>query len=75
MKSSALDFDRVSVFLRENLRNSSGPFSFSLFSSGGSNLTYLVEDSNGLIWVLRRPPTSKGLATAHDMSREWNILQ
>ena len=75
MKSSALDIDRVSVFLRENLRNSSGPFSFSLFSSGGSNLTYLVEDSNGLIWVLRRPPTSKGLATAHDMSREWNILQ
>ena len=74
METPALHTEMVSAFLHENLQNSTGPFTFALFGSGGSNLTYLVEDSNGSTWVLRRPPSNKGLATAHDMSREWNIL-
>ena len=69
-----LNTEMVSTFLSGNLQDSVGPFTFTLFGSGGSNLTYLVEDSNGSTWVLRRPPSNKRLATAHDMSREWAIL-
>ncbi len=74
MESPELDTGKVSLFLSENLQGCSGSFTFSLFGSGGSNLTYLIEDSVGSKWVLRRPPSNSGLATAHDMSREWRIL-
>ena len=75
MEASALNAKRVESYLDANLEGSRGPFSFTLFGSGGSNLTYLVEDARGSRWVLRRPPTTDVLATAHDMAREWNVLQ
>ena len=43
------------------------PLQFTMITGGHSNLTYLVEASNGEKAVLRRPPTGAVLATAHDM--------
>ena len=48
---------------------------FSLVAAGGSNLTYRVDRRRRARAVaLRRPPVAAVLATAHDMDREWRIL-
>jgi aminoglycoside phosphotransferase (APT) family kinase protein len=50
------------------------PVAFSLIAAGGSNLTFEVTDASGGRWALRRPPVGQGLATAHDVGREWQVL-
>ena len=40
---------------------------------GRSNITYRVE-SGAKAWVLRRPPLSHVLPTAHDMKREYRVI-
>ena len=44
------------------------------FPSGHSNLTYLVK-SGSAEWVLRRPPFGSKVKSAHDMGREYRILE
>ncbi len=51
------------------------PFDYSLIAAGGSNLTYRVTDAAGRRVALRRPPAGARIATAHDMQREWRILE
>lgn len=41
---------------------------------GRSNLTYRLESESGDAWVLRRPPLSHVLPTAHDMKREYRVI-
>ncbi len=50
------------------------PLSAELIAGGRSNLTYRVADARGRVVVLRRPPTSHVLPTAHDMAREHRII-
>jgi aminoglycoside phosphotransferase (APT) family kinase protein len=50
------------------------PLRFDLISGGRSNLTYAVTDTAGRKIVLRRPPTSHVLSTAHDMRREYRVI-
>jgi aminoglycoside phosphotransferase (APT) family kinase protein len=50
------------------------PLRFDLISGGRSNLTYAVTDAAGRKIVLRRPPTSHVLSTAHDMAREYRVI-
>ena len=45
----------------------------SLLSGGRSNLAYTVTDGRRA-WVLRRPPLGRVLETAHDMSREYQVM-
>ncbi|MHB1710311.1 MAG: phosphotransferase family protein [Acidimicrobiales bacterium] len=45
-----------------------------LIAGGRSNLTYRLTAADGRTWVLRRPPTGPLLPRAHDMSREYRIL-
>ena len=40
---------------------------------GRSNITYRLS-SNGDSWVLRRPPMSHVMPTAHDMKREFRVI-
>jgi aminoglycoside phosphotransferase (APT) family kinase protein len=47
--------------------------SVGLISGGKSNLTYVVSSAAGDV-VLRRPPLSTVLATAHDMGREYTVM-
>lgn len=51
-----------------------GDLGFELIAGGRSNLTYKVTDEAGRTVVLRRPPVSDVLATAHDMSREHLVM-
>jgi len=41
---------------------------------GQSNLTYVLTDTGGRRWVLRRPPMGHLLRSAHDVLREARIL-
>jgi aminoglycoside phosphotransferase (APT) family kinase protein len=50
------------------------PLSFLVIPGGRSNLTYQVQDAGGRSWVLRRPPLSGVLPSAHDMAREHRII-
>lgn len=50
-----------------------GPLEASLITGGKSNLTYLVGDGTHE-YVVRRPPLGHVLATAHDMSREYRVM-
>jgi aminoglycoside phosphotransferase (APT) family kinase protein len=50
------------------------PLRYTLIAGGRSNLTYRVDDDAGGAWVLRRPPLSGLLPSAHDMGREQRIM-
>jgi aminoglycoside phosphotransferase (APT) family kinase protein len=51
------------------------PFRWERLPGGHSNLTYLVSDANGREIVLRRPPQGQLLPKAHDMWREYRIIE
>ena len=70
-----LERPRLDEWLAAHLPDAAPPFSFRLIAAGGSNLTYRMEDAHGVLRVLRRPPAKSGLATAHDMQREWRVLR
>ncbi len=66
--------EAVGNWFSTHLDNVTAPLSFELLAGGHSNLTYRVTDTAGNVFVLRRPPTGKLLATAHDMAREHTII-
>jgi aminoglycoside phosphotransferase (APT) family kinase protein len=67
-----LDLARLQPFLREHFGDD-GPLSIEQFSSGHSNLTYLVRLGSREA-VLRRPPFGSRVKSAHDMAREFRVL-
>jgi len=75
MKSSVegIDDALVTGWMVKEL-GASAPITFSLIAAGRSNLTYRVVDAAGGEFILRRPPVSHVLPTAHDMVREYTIL-
>jgi aminoglycoside phosphotransferase (APT) family kinase protein len=60
-------------FLRENFDLKNDEIEISQFPAGSSNLTYCVR-IGAEEYVLRRPPFGNQVKTAHDMSREFNVL-
>jgi aminoglycoside phosphotransferase (APT) family kinase protein len=69
-----IDVAQVTAWLKANLAGVTPPLSFELIAGGRSNLTFLVTDATGGNYVVRRPPTSHVLPTAHDMGREYRII-
>ncbi|RXK52391.1 phosphotransferase family protein [Aquirufa rosea] len=61
-------------YLSENLGIPESEWQISPFRGGFSNLTFGIE-AHGKKWVLRRPPLGKKISKAHDMVREFRILQ
>src|ERR1700759_5286130 len=70
-----IDVDKVDAWLTANVAGRVAPLTYELIAAGGSNLTFRVTDSRGRQWALRRPPVGHALPTAHDMSREWRIME
>lgn len=68
-----LDTALLAACLRERL-GLEGEVSVRQFGRGHSNLTYLVTVGDREL-VLRRPPFGSKVKTAHDMGREFRILQ
>lgn len=50
-----------------------GPLRARLITGGRSNLTYRLDDGT-CVWALRRPPLGHVLPTAHDMAREYQVI-
>jgi aminoglycoside phosphotransferase (APT) family kinase protein len=69
-----IDEGNVTAWLVENTPPVEAPLTFDLIAGGRSNLTFLVTDATGRRLVLRRPPVSHVLASAHDMGREHRII-
>ena len=69
-----IDRANVEAWFRDNVAGAKPPLEFELIAGGRSNLTYVVTDSAGARWALRRPPMGKTLGSAHDMSRECRVV-
>ncbi len=69
-----IDERGVTRWFEANLDGVQPPLDFELIAGGRSNLTYKVTDAGGHPFVLRRPPVSHVLPTAHDMGREHRII-
>ncbi|MGH9064627.1 MAG: phosphotransferase family protein [Acidimicrobiales bacterium] len=69
-----IDERSISAWFAANIVGAEPPLSFELIAGGRSNLTYRVGDAAGHDYVLRRPPTSHVLPTAHDMGREHRVI-
>jgi aminoglycoside phosphotransferase (APT) family kinase protein len=69
-----VDLATVTTWLEHNVEGARGPFRFDAIAGGHSNLTYRVTGSDGTRFVLRRPPLGHRLASAHDMGREFRII-
>jgi aminoglycoside phosphotransferase (APT) family kinase protein len=71
---AGIDAPRVDAWLAANVPGATEPFRYELIAGGHSNLTFTVTDAVGNRFVLRRPPLSHALASAHDMGREHRII-
>jgi len=69
-----LDTASLEKFLAVALECTAGEVSVKQFPSGYSNLTYLIT-AGDREFVLRRPPAGADIKTAHDMGREYRILE
>jgi aminoglycoside phosphotransferase (APT) family kinase protein len=69
-----IDRQRVTEWITATVAQAKPPFTFELIAGGRSNLTYRVTDDAGQSFVLRRPPLSHVLPTAHDMTREHTVI-
>ncbi len=75
MSDTAAGIDEAGLtrYLDRVLGGLGGPLSAELIAGGRSNLTYRITDGRRR-WVLRRPPLSHVLPTAHDMAREFRVI-
>ncbi|MFQ6576484.1 phosphotransferase family protein [Pseudomonas sp. UM16] len=68
-----LDAAVIDPYLKTHIAGLSGTPHISQFPGGASNLTYLVQYPQRE-FVLRRPPFGHKVKSAHDMGREFRIL-
>jgi aminoglycoside phosphotransferase (APT) family kinase protein len=68
-----LDLGALGDYLRTNGVSIVGDLRASEIAGGRSNLTYRVED-DAQAWVLRRPPAAGLSPSAHDVGREYRIV-
>jgi aminoglycoside phosphotransferase (APT) family kinase protein len=69
-----LDQASLTCWLSTLVPNVTPPLSAQRIGVGQSNLTYVLSDTEGRRWVLRRPPVGNLLHSAHDVLREARIL-
>ena len=72
--SSTLSFDVLRDYLATNLNCSAEQIQVDQLPGGYSNLSFLVHSPTEK-FILRRPPFGEKIAKAHDMGREFKILQ
>lgn len=71
----SLDHNALGDYLAGKGIEAEGELSASLITGGKSNLTYRISDDMGPRWVLRRPPTAGLTPSAHDMGREFRVVE
>ena len=68
-----LDLPAIEQHLRDRGVDTGGGLTVRQIAGGKSNLTYELS-VDGRRWVLRRPPLAHVLPTAHDMAREYRVI-
>src|SRR5215471_18590309 len=69
-----LNLEKLDPYLRHRFPDLSGALRLEQFPSGHSNLTYSVSFGEKEM-VLRRPPFGSKVKSAHDMGREYQVLE
>ncbi len=69
-----VDSDLLTAYAGDTLPGA-GPLDVERTGAGHSNLTYVVRRAPGHEWILRRPPRGPLLPTAHDVIREYRVLE
>ncbi len=69
-----IDVDALGAFLTRHGVEPQGWLWADPIPGGKSNLTYRVGDDTGVRWVLRRPPTAGLTPSAHDVTREYRVI-
>ena len=72
-ETEQLDTTKLEDYLRKTIGEFQGPVAVEQFRQGHSNVTDRVR-AGGRDLVLRRPPFSSKVKTAHDMNREFTVL-
>ena len=67
-----INFETLTPWFREHVAPV-GELRAEVIGHGRSNITYRLT-ADGQEWVLRRPPLSHVLPTAHDMKREFRVI-
>src|SRR5712692_717674 len=67
------DVEALDGYVRSRLPRAEGPLEVAQFPGGHSNLTYLLR-YGAQEFVLRRPPLGPVAPKAHDMGREYRVL-
>jgi aminoglycoside phosphotransferase (APT) family kinase protein len=73
MNTPGLDLDKLGAWFAAEVPGAGSDLSAELIAGGKSNLTYRVSDGSSA-WIVRRPPLGHVLATAHDMAREFRVM-
>jgi len=69
-----VDLESLRTWFARHVPGATGaPLQATLISGGKSNLTYSITDG-AQRWVLRRPPLGHVQPTAHDMAREFRVI-
>ncbi len=74
MSTKGIQVDNVTAWFRDHALAVTPPLDFDLIAGGHSNLTFKVTDQDDHHWVLRRPPLFQVLESAHDMGREFRVI-
>lgn len=69
-----IDFSTLRNYLAERLNWNPDQIEISRISGGFSNITFLVQTPQGK-FALRRPPFGEKISKAHDMEREFKVLE
>ncbi len=69
-----LDKNQLAAYLKKELGSQTEVVAVKQFPSGFSNLTYSVQTQDQE-YVLRRPPFGANIKSAHDMGREYRVLE
>lgn len=72
--STQLDYQNLLSYISEKLDVSRDAVEITQFKGGFSNLTFRIKTPEQS-WVLRRPPFGEKISKAHDMGREFSVLQ
>ncbi|CBL45789.1 Predicted aminoglycoside phosphotransferase [gamma proteobacterium HdN1] len=73
-KGEQLDVDKVDAWIKTHVPNLQGALRLRQFPGGASNLTYHAAYDNA-DFILRRPPFGTKAKSAHDMGREFRVMQ
>ncbi|MDH3295757.1 MAG: phosphotransferase family protein [Acidimicrobiia bacterium] len=69
------DVPAAEAWISQHVEGLVGPFQWRRLEGGHSNLTYAVTGADGVPVIVRRPPEGPLLPKAHDMEREWRVIE